>query len=140
MRAPSLSVLLVAVALTAPLTACVRTNAVQLGVTSQAHPAVAADQVRIYRTAEQVPGKYEEVALLNSTGATGWTDEAKMFRSMQKKAGEMGANGLILDPISEPSAGAKVAGMFLGTGTARKGKAIGIYVMPAESTGVAAGR
>ena len=84
----------------------------------------------MYRTASQVPGKYEEVAMLNSTGNTGMTNEEQMFNSMRKKAGQLGANGIVLDGISEPSAGAKVAGAVLGTGAERKGKAIAIYVFP----------
>jgi hypothetical protein len=84
--------------------------------------------VAVYRTADQVPGKYQEVALLNATGESSWTNEAKMINSMRKKAGELGANGIILDAISEPSAGVKVAAAFLGTPAERKGKAIAIYV------------
>jgi hypothetical protein len=94
---------------------------------------VAEDQVAVYRTAAQVPGRYEEVALLNAKGEASWTNEEKMFNSMRKKAGEMGANGIILDAINEPGAGAKVAGAVLGTGVERKGKAIAIYVFPADS-------
>ena len=75
----------------------------------------------IYRSANQVPGKYEEVAVLNSKGESGLTDEAAMFKSMQKKAGELGANAIILDAVSEPSAGAKVASAVFGTGAGRKG-------------------
>jgi hypothetical protein len=111
---------------------CVATNAVRLGTTPQ-RPSIPADQVAVYRTADQVPGKYEEVALLNSTGESGWTTEAEMFKSMKKKAGQLGANAIILDAVSEPSAGAKVAAAFLGTGGAeRKGKAIAIYIFPLE--------
>ena len=112
--------------------ACVQTNATRLGPVT-ARPAVPEDQVVIYRTADKVPGKYEEVALLNSTGESSWTNEEKMMNSMRKKAGELGANAIILDAISEPSAGAKVAGAFLGTGAQRKGKAIAVFVF-ADST------
>lgn len=55
-----------------------------------------------------------------------------MFKKMIKKAGAMGANGIILDAISEPSAGAKVAGAIFGVGAERKGKAIAIFVFPPE--------
>lgn len=109
--------------------ACVQTNAVRLGAAPQRAP-VHEDSVLVYRTASQVPGKYEEVAMLNSTGNTGMTNEEQMFNSMRKKAGQLGANGIVLDGISEPSAGAKVAGAVLGTGAERKGKAIAIYVFP----------
>jgi hypothetical protein len=100
------------------------------------HPVTIAENVIVYRTAAQVPGRYEELALLNSTGDAMSTDEAKMFKSMQKKAAELGANGIILDAMSEPSAGAKVAGAIFGVGGAdRKGRAIAIYVFPKDSTG-----
>ena len=68
--------------------ACVSTNATRLG-TSPIRPAISPDVVAIYRTAAQVPGKYEEVALLNSTGESSWTNEEKMMNSMRKKAGEL---------------------------------------------------
>jgi hypothetical protein len=111
--------------------ACVSTNAVRLGTTPQ-RPSIPADQVAVYRTAEQVPGKYEEIALLNSTGSSGWTTEAGMFNSMKKMAGSLGANAIILDAVSEPSAGAKIAAAFLGTSAERKGKAIAIFIFPEE--------
>ena len=109
--------------------ACVTTNATRLGGTV-ARPAVPTSAVVIYRSANQVPGRYEEIALLNSKGESGLTDEAAMFKSMQKKAGELGANAIILDAVSEPSAGAKVASAVFGTGAERKGRAIAIYVFP----------
>jgi hypothetical protein len=88
------------------------------------------ESVAIYRTAQQVPGKYEEVALLHSKGPSTATNEPQMFESMKVKAAEMGANAIILDAISEPSAGAKIAGAFLGYAPERTGNAIAIYVYP----------
>ncbi|HEU4629431.1 MAG TPA: hypothetical protein VFS08_06775 [Gemmatimonadaceae bacterium] len=119
-------------ALALVLGACVSTNAVKLGV-GPARPPVPEDAVAIYRTADQVPGRYEEVALLNASGESIWTNEAKMLNAMRRKAGQMGANAIILDAISEPGAGAKVAAAVLGVGAERKGKAIAIYVLPAAS-------
>lgn len=112
-------------------TACVSTNATMLDVAPSAQRApVAAEQVRIYRLASQVSGRYDELALINATSASQYTNEQKMLESMRKKAGSVGANGIILEAISEPSAGAKVAAAVLGTATERKGKAIAIYVYP----------
>lgn len=111
---------------------CVSTQAVRLG-NAQVRPAIKWQEVKVYRTADQVPGKYEEVALLNSTGDALWTGENAMYASMMKKAAKLGANGIILDAMSEPGAGAKVAAAFLGVpGADRKGKAIAIYVYPPE--------
>jgi hypothetical protein len=113
--------------------ACVSTAVTKIG-TSVSRPQVAPESVVIYRTAEKVPGKYEEVALLNSTAPTGtpWTNEEAMYRSMRVRAGAIGVNGIILDSMREPSAGEKVAGYFLNTTVERKGKAIAIFVFPAS--------
>jgi len=113
------------------LSACVTTNASRLGASTVVRPAVPAEGVALYRVAAQVPGPYEEVALLNSSGDSAFTDEAKMFESMKKKAGEMGANGVILDALTEPGSGAKVAAAIFGVSAQRKGKALAIWVFPA---------
>lgn len=112
------------------LAGCVSTNATMLGSATAVRPKLAPTEVRIYRTADQVKSKYEEVALINAAGQAGSTNEAKMLDAMRKKAAEVGANGLILDAISEPSAGAKIAGALFGTGAERKGKAVAIFVFP----------
>jgi hypothetical protein len=116
-------------ALAVCLSACISTNAVRLG-TGAVRPSIAISQVAVYRTADQVPRRYEEVALLNSTGASQWTNEAQMLENMRKVAGQMGANAVILDALSEPGAGAKVAAAIFRTTTERKGRAIAVYVLP----------
>jgi hypothetical protein len=116
------------------LMGCVSTNVTRLG-NAPTRPRIALDKVAVYRTAAQVPGKYEEVGLLTSTGSSGFTSEAGMMKNMQFKAGEMGANAIILDAMSEPSAGAKIASaVLLGplASPERKGKAIAIYILPGE--------
>jgi len=109
------------------LGSCVSVNAVRLGP-SVYRPPVPTDQVIIYRTADQVRGEYEEIALLNAEGDTSFTNESEMIEAMTKKAGQLGANGIILDAISEPSAGTKLAGAVLGWTVDRKGKAVAIFV------------
>jgi len=112
--------------------ACVETSVQRLGTPLNLTP-VPPDEVIVYRTADQVPGKYIEVALLVSTGDTRFTTEEEMWKDMKKKAGKLGANAIILDAMSEPSAGAKVAAAVLGvSGADRKGKAIAIYILPNE--------
>lgn len=116
------------------LTACISTKAVRLG-DHISRPMIYWTKVKVYRTADQVKGKYEEVALLMTTADTMWTSEKGMWNSMKKKASKLGANAIILDATSEPSAGAKIAGALifgLLGGQERKGKAIAIYVYPEE--------
>ncbi len=88
------------------------------------------DKVAIYRTTGQVPGKYDEIALLTSSGDAAMTDEEKMYASMRRMAGELGANGIILESVTEPGTGSKVAHALIGTSADRKGKAIAIFVYP----------
>ena len=114
------------------LCACVSTQAVRLGG-GPLRPPVPADEVIIYRTADQVPGKYEEVALLSAKGDSIWTNEEDMYDEMRKKAGKLGANAIILDAMSEPSQTGQVVSYFLfGVGGQRRGKALAIYVFPEE--------
>ena len=113
------------------ISGCVVTNAARLGSASASRPPVSPENVALYRVASQVPGPYEEVALLNSKGDSNFTDEARMFESMRKKAGQMGANGVILDALSEPGHGAKVAAAIFGVSAQRKGSALAIWVHPA---------
>ncbi len=89
---------------------------------------IAPSEVRIYRHADQVGAHYVEVALLNGTGHYSATDESQMFEKMRKKAAEVGANGVILGAVNEPTTGVKVASAILGTPANRKSQAIAIYV------------
>ena len=128
MKKNTLVVLIISLAF---ITSCVSVNATKLGTESYRQP-VPAEEVAVYRTADQVPGKYEEIALLNAKGDSTWSSESGMFKQMKKRAGQMGANGIILDAISEPSAGAKIVGAIFGVGAERKGKAIAIFVFHPE--------
>ena len=109
------------------LSACVSTNAVQLNP-GVARAPVCPNAVQIFTSADRVGKPYVEIAVLNSKGESQWTDERKMFESQRNKAAKMGANGLIMDGIKEPSAGSKVAGAIFGTGTQRKGTATAIWI------------
>lgn len=121
------------------LCACVSTNAAVMN-TSSIRPAIHPDSVVIYRAADQVPRKYEEIAILNSKGDVDMTDEAKMFKSMRKKAAELGANGVILGEMKDPGTGAKVAKVLIGTSANRKGKSVAIYVHPPGKDSVTTSR
>ena len=113
------------------LVACMATKAVRLG-DHVSRPIIQWQQITVYRTADQVPARYDEIGLLMTTASTIWTSEKGMWNSMKKKAAKLGANAIILDAISEPSAGAKIAGAIFGIGINRKGKAVAIYVYPEE--------
>lgn len=111
--------------------ACVRTNAALIDPTVHLAP-TCIDAIRLYTSADAVQPPYTQVALLNSTGESDWSNEAAMIKSMRKKAAELGANGIIFNGIDEPSALSKVAGAVAKTGTERKGRATAVFI-PADS-------
>lgn len=113
------------------LGACVHTNAAVLDASVKLAP-ICDKGVMVYTDAGKVGKDYREIALLNSRGQTGYTTEAGMVHSQQQKAAQLGANGIILNPISEPKPGTKIIGAVLGTGSERKGAALAIWV-PADS-------
>ena len=122
--------------LTLLLVGCVSTNAMVLNPSLKLAP-VCPDGVLLYTDSSKVGQRYVEVALLNSQGDYSTTNEQGMAKSQRKKAGELGANGIILGAVTEPGTGAKVWNTLLGTSANRKGKAIAIYIA-ADSARVAA--
>ncbi len=99
--------------------------------------------VKLYTVPDRVQQPYREVALLNSVGQTSYSSESDMIKSMREKAAKVGANGIILSGIDEPSAMAKLAGQvaqiaadaagqITQISAERKGRALAIYV-PADS-------
>ena len=113
---------------------CVSTKAAVLNPGLELAP-VCPEGVMIFTTADRVEQPYTEVALLDSKGDTDLTTEAGMIESQRRKAGELGANGVILGTVEDATTGQKVAQALLGTSANRKGKAIAIHI-PADSVRV----
>lgn len=108
------------------LTGCVQTQATMLDPTERAP--LTEDQVRVYRTAENVECEYTEVAVINAQGSAGGTNESQMVSAAKKRAARIGANGVILGTVNEPSAGARIAGAIFGVGSERRGEMLAIFV------------
>ena len=117
------------------LCACVSTNASLIDPSVHLARTCPAG-IKLYTTPERVGQPYREVAILNAKGESNWSDEEDMIESMRDKAAELGANGIILSGIDEPSALTKVIGQVAKTGSQRKGKALAIYV-PSDSSNTA---
>jgi len=96
-----------------------------------------ADGVVVFTDTSKVGRPYTEVAVLNSKGGSDVTSESGMINSQRKKAAELGANGLILGTMKDPSTGAKIASSIFGTSANRKGNPVAIYI-PSDSSRVAA--
>jgi hypothetical protein len=133
MNRPSLRFLLAA-AVFPLLAACVTTNVAMLSPAGRYAP-VPQDQVQVFLSAEEIRGEYERIAIINAQGGSSMTNEGQMIRKLQLRAGNLGANGIILGDINEPSSGAKVAGAIFGVDPQRKGRVIAIRLkdQPAPS-------
>ena len=117
------------------LVGCLSVTSTQLGPprTLADHPAIAAERVAIYRAPEQVPGDYEEVALLHASGSQQWSSESEMMRKLREEAGRLGANAIILEPERELSVREKIAIQKSNVDIGREGRALAIYVAPSET-------
>ena len=108
------------------LAGCVQTQATLLDGTT--YPPVNEDNVVIYLHEDDIPAEWKPIAIIHAQGEAQWTRESQMLRKARKRAGELGANGLMVENIDEPSAVAQVAGEWLGTGSTRRGRLIAIRV------------
>jgi hypothetical protein len=118
------------------LVGCVSTNAALLD-NSLKLPAICPDGVKVFTDSSKVGKPYTEVAVLNSKGDYEYTNESQMIDSQRKKAAKLGANGLILGKMADPSTGSKIAQALLSTSANRKSDAVAILI-PSDSGRVAA--
>ena len=126
-----LSLLVVAVL----ATGCVQTQATMLNPSAQQYPAVSPDSVQIFTSEKDLDTlDYVRIAIIEATGSGEYTSQTGMIEAMRKKAGDLGANGILMPQINEPGAGAKIAGAVFGTGTQRKGDVIAIRVLGRKKT------
>ena len=111
------------------LSGCVSTNTTML-VPPQKYAPVAEDSVQVFLSEQEIKDKgyqFERVALIYATGSSEYTSESGMVKKLRHDAGQRGANGIVLNPIHEPGAGAKIAGALFGIGTQRKGEVVAVH-------------
>ena len=106
-------------------TACVHTGTVMLGGTQRYAP-IDPSSVTVFGSEADIPGEYVKVAYITAEGAHGWTSEEGMVEKAQEEAAKVDANGIVINEIEEPSAGAKIAGGFLGIPAQRTGRLLAV--------------
>jgi hypothetical protein len=104
--------------------ACVHTNAAVVEATNKLAP-ICPNGVKVFPDTAGVPPYYQEIALLNSSGASLYTTESGMIKNQRKKAASLGANGIVLHGFREPSAFVEIVG---GAFAKRKGAALAIRI------------
>lgn len=74
--------------------------------------------VEVYNSRAEVPSSYYELAWIEAKGNSVWTTDAQMRSEMRKRAAESGANGIIVNEISQNKVGVNVLGEAIGAKTA----------------------
>lgn len=108
--------------------ACVTVRATPLGPQTY-HEPVPRDLVAVYETEDDVPAEFEQIALLWAEGDTDVTNERQMIDAARKKAGQLGANAIILGEIREPRFSTRVAAAVLDIPVQRKARFTAIRVV-----------
>jgi hypothetical protein len=109
------------------LTGCVATEATMLS--NRTYPATMSEDVVIYLEEKDVPGDFEKIAIIHTEGDYEMTSEKQMLEAARRRAAKVGANGILIQRLKDPSTGAKVAQAIFGTEANRKGEMIAIRVM-----------
>jgi len=112
-------------------------------VTTDVNPAISRqptcdEAVTVYTSRSQVPHDYYELAFISAEANSIYTSDGRVLSQIRKKAAEVGANGIIANPVQESSATVKVIGEAIGAQSAtKKATALAIY-MPEEGARVMA--
>ena len=105
---------------------CITMETTTLGPTD--FPPVPSDQIWVFFSEDEIEYDYTRIALFHLEGDATWTQESKMIEKAKKRAGEMGANAIVLRDMHEPSDGAKIASEFLGTTADRRGAIVAVRI------------
>ena len=110
--------------------ACISTNAVRLGEPGQQYAPVPEAEVRVFLKEEDVTGEFEKIALINAEGNYSYANDERMINAMKKKAGQLGANAIILGEFKDPSTVEKIADAVIGVGGEKTAKVLAIRLKP----------
>ena len=108
------------------LSGCVTASVTTLNNTDR--PPISPEDVTIYLQESDIKGEFEKMAIIDLSGASGWTNEEQIYEKARKEAAEIGANGVLFQEMEEAGTGEQVASAIFGTGSDTDAKMIAIYV------------
>lgn len=74
--------------------------------------------VEVFNSRADVPSSYYELAWITAEGNSVWTTDAQLRSEMRKRAAQSGANGIIVNDVSQNKTGVNVLGEAIGAKTA----------------------
>lgn len=107
------------------LAGCVHTDVTRLQ--NATYSPTDPEAVRIFLDEGDIPGSYEKVALIHTSGSNEFTSREKHVRRAREEAAALGANGILLKGVKGPSAADKAVAAFVSSGfTDKEGEMIAI--------------
>jgi hypothetical protein len=106
---------------------CTTTGAVLLD--GRPYPELDPYEVRVFLHEDDVPGEYERIALVTARSDASWADETDLIRAMRNPAARLGANGLIVGEVRDPTTLERVAEVLTEYEAQRRGRAVAIRLL-----------
>lgn len=127
-RAKLSPVLCLAVA--AVFAGCVSSSVARLDGDQRAR--VPPSEVTVYLEEDDIPAPYEKQAVIDLSGAHGWTDTADLYEEAREEAAEIGANGVLVEKVEEAGVLERVAEAVFGIPADNDARMVALYVRTPE--------
>jgi hypothetical protein len=96
-------------------------------------PATCAAAIAVYNSRADVPYDYYELAWIQAEGNSVWTTDNQLQQQIRNGAAKVGANAVIVNPVTQSKSTVKILGEAIGTNSAtQKATALAIY-MPRDA-------
>lgn len=92
-----------------------------------------AQAIAVYNSRADVPYDYYELAWIQAEGNSVWTTDNQLQTQIRNGAAKVGANAVVINPVTQSKSTVKVLGEAVGTKSAtQKASALAIY-MPGDA-------
>ena len=103
---------------------------------SVSRPATCAAAIAVFNSRGDVPYDYYELAWIQATGNSVWTTNNQLQTQIRNGAAKVGANAVIVNPVTQSKSTVKILGEAVGANSATaKATALAIY-MPRDAARV----
>jgi hypothetical protein len=104
-------------------------------LSSETYPAVPEEDVRVFLARDLMPASCERIAMIRMSADSDLTTENQMIRRARQRAGQIGANAILIDYIRNPSTGTQIAAVLFGTPDDRKGRVAAFHCSGEQAAG-----
>ena len=99
-------------------------------------PSTCAAAIAVYNSRADVPYDYYELAWIEASGNSVWTTDNQLQTQIRNGAAKVGANAIIVNPVTQSKSTVKILGEAVGANSAtQKATALAIY-MPGDAARV----